>query len=136
MVGKKERKRRRSQDQPTPLWLFQISEDTDEEQQRAADGVDIVANVAALIQNRWRDENEKARRQRAVFAQELRPAQQPRHGHHHHTEKCRTVSSGRVTIAKKQIDQRAKMEKKRTVHERVMPVTISDRVDPRVIRVK
>ena len=78
MVGEEKPERGPHGDEPQPRGVRDVAHDGDEEDQRADDGKDVVADVAALVEKRRRDQKEGLGGERAPATEMAVAAQQNR----------------------------------------------------------
>src|SRR3954465_12327491 len=83
-----------------------------------------MANVATLVEERRRDEEEGGCRQRAPTPQMSLAAQENRQGHQDHPEECGSKATGRIGGAEEGVDQRIHMKEEGAVHQGIMGVTL------------
>ena len=102
----------------------------------AGDGEDVVAQVAALVEDRGRDEEQEAGEERPPAAEQARAAQQPRQPDDGDAGDGGGDAAGRVGVAEEPLHERGGVEEERPVHEGVVAVALPGGEQPREVGVE
>ena len=130
MVGEQKAEGRADGDQPAARRPLDVAHDGDEEDERADHGEDVVADVAALVEERGRDEEEGRCCQRAPAPQVSLTAEEDRQRYQDHAEERGAEAAGGIGGAEKGVDQRIHVEEEGAVHQGVVGVVLPGGEEP------